>query len=151
MTHTGYTIQMIIKNITVHFKDGSSFAGQIFVSEYSRLHAGEEKISEFFENENRFFPFKIGANILLFSKDAILFVEYESDEDLSVYKSIPAQIILINGSIMSVSVPIMVANPAARLSDQINVQEKFLQCIIPGNPNNFIINKSNIISIKELS
>lgn len=149
MTHTGYTIQMIVKNITAFFKDGRSILGQIFVSEYSRLHSGPEKISEFFESETHFFPFKIGDDIILFSKDSIMFVEFEPDEDLSTYNKIPAQILLTNGSILPVLVPILIPNPVARLSDQLNTKEKFIRCIISGNTNTFIINKSNIISVKE--
>lgn len=149
MAHTGYTIQMMVKSITVFFRDGKSVSGQIFVSEYSRLHAGHEKITEFFENESPFFPFKIGDEIILFSKASIMFVEFEPDDDLSIYNKIPAQIVLTNGSTLPVMVPILVPTPAARLSDQVNTHEKFLQCFLPGNKNVLIINKSNIVSIKE--
>lgn len=149
MTHTGYTIQTVVKSMTIFFRDGKSLSGQIFVSEYSRLHAGHEKISEFFENEGPFFPFKTGDEIILFSKASIMFVEFEPDDDLSIYKKIPAQIVLTNGSTLPVIVPILVPNPAARLSDQVNTPEKFLQCLLAGSKNALIINKSNIVSIKE--
>ncbi|GEM_PF-2029891 len=151
MAHTGYTIQMTIKNITIHLKDGSVLSGQIFVSEYSRLHAGQEKISEFFENEQLFFPFKTGNDFIIFSKNFVSHLEFEPEDDFSLYRKIEATITLMENKTINVKVPLLVPSPVSRLSDQINSTEKFLLCEIPGKKNHILINKSHIISAKEIN
>ncbi len=149
MTHTGYTIQMKVKNIKIHLIDGSSLAGEIFVSEYSPHHAGEEKISEYFEEDTMFFPFRTSNNLILFSKNFIVCVEFPTEDDLSIYNRVCAQIVTTGSKVFSLYVPISVPNPAARLSDQINLHEKFLLCTDETNSNTFLINKTHIVSLTE--
>ncbi|MGC8927770.1 MAG: hypothetical protein ACP5QK_07575 [Myxococcota bacterium] len=151
MAHTGYTIQMKIKMITLHLLDGSTLNGQIFVSEYSPRHAGEEKIDEFFEQDTLFFPFKINNEFMLFSKNSVLFIEYDTEKDLSIYNRVYADIILSGGKVVSLSVPISVSTPVARLSDQVNQKEKFLLLTDENLKKTYLINKSHIISIRERS
>lgn len=150
MAHTGYTIQMKTKEVKLHLKDGSILSGQIFVSEYSPRHAGEEKTAEFFEQNALFFPLKIAEEIILLSKNSIVAVEYISEDDLSIYKRCNARVITFEGKIFSLSIPLLLPNPSPRLSDQINQPERFLLCTDPTGNTTFLINKSHIASIQEL-
>lgn len=149
MAHTGYTIQMKIKSVTLHLIDNSVLSGQIYVSEYSPHHAGEEKIGEFFEQNTTFFPFKLNNDFIIFSKNSVVIVEYENEEDLSLFNRISADLILSGGKSVALSVPILVSTPNARLSDQINHTDRFLLCINENLKRAFLINKNHIVSIKE--
>ncbi len=149
MTHTGYTIQMKIKNIKVHLLNGAQTEGQVFVSEYSPLHAGDEKISEYFEQNSSFLPFKTGTDLILLSKNFIVFAEYQSEEDYSIYNKVETEITLFGGKTFSVFIPIFVPNPGARLSDQINQTEKFLLCSDESGGVTYLFNKNHIVSLKE--
>jgi len=149
MTHTGYTIQMLTKNVEVILRDGAILNGQIFVSEYSRLHAGCEKISEFFENESSFFPLRVNNEIIMLSKSAVMFVSFPVDEDYSIFSFVKAEFFLSSGRSLITDVPIQVQVPHARLSDQINTTEKFITTLTDNNQKITLINKSHITYLIE--
>ncbi|MGB9599071.1 MAG: hypothetical protein ACPL7I_00845, partial [Myxococcota bacterium] len=106
---------------------------------------------EFFEQDTLFFPFKINNEFMLFSKNSVLFIEYDTEKDLSIYNRVYADIILSGGKVVSLSVPISVSTPVARLSDQVNQKEKFLLLTDENLKKTYLINKSHIISIRERS
>lgn len=149
MAHTGYTIQMKVKKIKIVLLNGSQKEGQIFVSEYSPMHAGEEKVSEYFEQDALFFPFKEGNDLHLLSKEFVIYTEYPSEDDYSIYPKIEAEITIFGGKSLTLTVPISAPAPNARLSDQLNLKERFLTCIDFATNTTYLINKMHIVSVKE--
>jgi hypothetical protein len=149
MAHTGYTVQMLTRDVEIVLYNGAILKGQIFVSEYSRLHAGSEMISEFFENESQFFPVRVNNDIIILSKGSVLLVTYPVEEDYSIYNIAVAEFFLSNGKSLTAEVPIQAQTPHPRLSDQINLPERFLVTLTEARQKITLINKTHITYLME--
>ena len=122
------------QEVTVRLEKGPALKGEIFLEYVSDDISRHQKVTAFLENSNTFFPIKVknGATEFI-NKKNVRYVEvaFPGDADTDYFACRPMQSIPVNalfGDGEAVSGKLVAEVPAekARLSDCLNLQNKFL-------------------------
>lgn len=124
------------QSVTVRLSTGVMLEGEIFMESLSEGLSMHQKLSAFIENNNTFFPIKVtpGGNTQFINKTKIQLVEVSlpGDPETSYFAHLPMQNIPVtvyfnNGNSVSGELMAEVPQEKARLSDCLNLTEKFLK------------------------
>ena len=144
-------------NITAIFPDGTKIRGEVFLASFSETHYGHQKVSDILEGEKLFIPVfsKEEERIQFLSRDQIMILEGElsspeEEEKLAIglYHIEKVRIIFINGDAMEGAMISESPPERSRLSDCLNLPEKFISMIKGGRY--FYLNKKSIVRVESM-
>jgi hypothetical protein len=121
-------------NVIIRLEKGISLQGEIFLEYFSDSVSLHQKVAAFLENETLFFPIKVstgGTEFLNKQHVRCLEVLFPDDPDASYFshrpmQAIPVNVIFPDGETISGELIEEVPAEKARLSDCLNMQNKFL-------------------------
>ena len=123
------------QNVTVRLSLGTALVGEIFMESIAEGLSIHQKITSFIENSNAFFPIKLspGGSTEFINKNKIQVFEVSLPEDPETsyfshfhMQTIPVTVFLTDGSTVSGDLLAEVPQEKARLSDCLNLTDKFL-------------------------
>jgi len=135
---SGKTIFAVPKDrqiVVVRLAQGAALTGEIFMESIAEGLSIHQKITSFIENSNTFFPIKLSpeGNTEFINKNMVQFFEVSLPEDPEtsyfahlLMQTIPVMVFLNDGSSVSGELMAEVPQEKARLSDCLNLNEKFL-------------------------
>lgn len=132
--NTAFAVPKDRLSVSIRLEKGVMLSGEIFLEYVSDTVSMHQKVTAFLENDNAFFPIKVGTGGTEFvNKTHIRYVEINlpDDPDANYFSFRPMQAIPVNaqfGDGDTVNGELVAEVPAekARLSDCLNLQNKFL-------------------------
>ena len=132
--NAAFTVPKDRLSVSVRLENGVTLNGEIFLEYFSDTVSLHQKVTAFLENDNAFFPIKVGSGDTEFvNKTHVRYVEinFPDDPDANYFSFRPMQTIPVNaqfGDGDTVKGELVAEVPAekARLSDCLNLQNKFL-------------------------
>ena len=146
---TVFTVPKDRQSVTIHLDKGVMLAGEIFLEYISDDLSVHQKVTAFIENSNSFFPLKVQAtaDTEFINKENVLSIEVDFPEDpdtayfaFKLMQTIPVTVIFNHGQTISGALLAEVPQEKARLSDCLNVRQRFLSVRVGGKI--FYINKN---------
>ena len=123
------------QNVTVRLSSAVAILGEIFMESMAEGLSIHQKLSSFIENGSIFFPLKLssggGTEFINKKKTQVIEVSLPENPEANYFshllmQTIPVTIFLTDGSAMSGDLMAEVPQEKARLSDCLNLPEKFL-------------------------
>jgi len=139
------------QNITVRLSQGAPLVGEIFMESIAEGLSIHQKITSFIENSTAFFPIKLapGGSTEFINKNKVQVFEVSMPEDPEtdyfahlLMQTIPVTVFLNDGSTVSGELLAEVPQEKARLSDCLNMTEKFL--VVKSGERMCYVNKSAV-------
>lgn len=133
--NTAFAVPKDRQNVTVLLSPGTALAGEIFMESIAEGLSMHQKITSFIENSSAFFPIKLspGGNTEFINKNKVQMFEVDLPEDPEtsyfahlLMQTIPVIVFLTHGSTVSGDLLAEVPQEKARLSDCLNLADKFL-------------------------
>jgi hypothetical protein len=131
---TAFAVPKDLLSVSIRLQKGVALRGEIFLEYAPDTVSLHQKMTAFLENDNMFFPIKVGDGGTEFlNKAQVQYVEvnFPEDPDAHYFSFRPMQAVPINahfGDGDTVNGELVAEVPAekARLSDCLNLQNKFL-------------------------
>lgn len=135
---SGKTVFAVPKDrqgVTIRLSRGVALKGEIFMESVSEGLSTHQKVASFIENSNTFFPIKVspGENTEFINKHNVQTVEVDLPEDPEtgyfahlLMHTIPVTVYFHDESAVSGELMAEVPQEKARLSDCLNMPDKFL-------------------------
>jgi hypothetical protein len=131
---TAFAVPKDRLSVSIRLQTGVMLNGEIFLEYASDTVSMHQKVTAFLENDSVFFPIKVGSGGTEFvNKTHIRYVEinFPDDPDANYFSFRPMQAISVNaqfgdGDIVNGELVAEVPAEKARLSDCLNLQNKFL-------------------------
>jgi len=145
-------------NITAVFPDGTKIRGEVFLDSYSSKHHGHQKVADLLEDEKSFIPVSIKEEdrVEFLNRDQIMILEgelsnEEDEEKLSIglYNIAKVKVVFINAEIMEGAMISEVPPERSRLSDCLNLPDRFISMIKGGRY--FYLNKTNVVRVESMA
>ncbi|MDT8318323.1 MAG: hypothetical protein RQ824_10105 [bacterium] len=145
-------------NITAVFVDGTKIRGEVFLASFSQTHYGHQKVSDIIEGDKLFIPVSIKdeERVEFLNRDQVMILEGElsSPEDeeklaIGLYHIQKVRVIFINGEIMEGAMISESPPERSRLSDCLNLPERFISMIKGGRY--FYLNKKSVVRVESMN
>jgi hypothetical protein len=139
------------QRVMVHLDKGVALEGEIFLEFFSHEQSAHQKVTSFLENDSVFFPLKVsatGATEFVNRKNiGIVEVDTAGEPDpeyfsFQILHTIPVTVILRHGDAISGLLMAEVPQDKARLSDCLNLPDRFLSVKTAGKI--YYINKTAV-------
>ncbi len=152
------SIQKDRATITAIFRDSHKVRGDIFLAAYSASHYGHQKVADLLESNKNFLPILIKEEdrIEFVNKNQLVIVEgelasQEDEEKLSIglFHIEKVKIYFINDDTMEGAMLSEVPPERSRLSDCLNLPQKFINMIKEGRY--LYLNKRLIMKVESLT
>lgn len=123
------------QSVTIRLSRDAALAGEIFMESIAEGLSIHQKVTSFIENSNTFFPLKLSpegsTEFINKNKVQVFEVNLPEDPETSYFahllmQTIPVMVFLTDGSTVSGELLAEVPQEKARLSDCLNLTDKFL-------------------------
>lgn len=146
--NTAFAVPKDRQSVTVRLSLGATVEGEVFTESISEGLSIHQKVTAFIENSDAFFPIKVspGGSAEFINKKNARIIEVSLPEDPEtgyfahlLMHTIPVMVFLNDGNTVSGELMAEVPREKARLSDCLNLPEKFLA--VKSGKTMFYINK----------